>query len=215
MRESQPLGFDLKWSRCVDGYKLADNSTIIESNSPDFEIYRPLKNRALFAEFADQKPTPQGMLEFANQYGLMIGKGAEQISTGGSVTKRFTAAKVDELLKHHAEFKSTFAAFEKGNPRPLIEICNWSPNKTALQFQIVRRTDDELTISMTPPDLRRAMWILFALHACNRTELFRCEHCSKPFIVGTGTGRRSTSKFCSPACTNAAFQEKLRRKRRR
>jgi hypothetical protein len=117
MLESQPLGFDLRWSRCVDGYRLADDSTVIESNSHDFEVYRPLAIPALFAEFANQKHTAQGMLEFTNQYGLILGKGSGQISTGGSVTKRFTKAEVDDLLTHHAQFKSTLAAFEKGDWR--------------------------------------------------------------------------------------------------
>lgn len=39
-----------------------------------------------------------------------------------------------------------------------------------------------------------------------RGRVLRCERCGVAFEVGFGTGRRSTSKFCSNACRVAAFK---------
>jgi hypothetical protein len=61
---------------------------------------------------------------------------------------------------------------------------------------------------LVPPDLMSAMWLQFAQFACSQAQLFRCQRCRKPFLGGTGTGRRRTAKFCLDACKVAAFRER-------
>ena len=46
------------------------------------------------------------------------------------------------------------------------------------------------------------------------TELISCEHCKSPYVVGTGTGRRNTAKYCSRKCKVAAFRARQKKEPR-
>jgi hypothetical protein len=50
------------------------------------------------------------------------------------------------------------------------------------------------------------MWLQFAFFGGGGATMLRCGHCTKPFLVGTGLKRRSTSKYCGDACKVAAFK---------
>jgi len=223
---------DLRWQRCIDGYRFAPGpatkeiesfidfkstkrvakgerspnfrgTAIFNSNtgsiapiSKRFETYRPLQIPALFAEFARTASTSEGMLAFCNTFGLPTGPGSPR-------TARYAITTVDLLLREHAKMRRAFNQLERGDQSELIKR---QQELTPLQIQLVQQTDGRLAFALTPPDLLSAMWYQLALHACDGTKLFTCERCNKPFIVGSGTKRRSTAKYCSPACGNAAWR---------
>jgi hypothetical protein len=208
---------ELRWSRCLDGYRFTAGSKGIESVSNRWnrwETYSPLKIPDLFAKFAHKKHTPEGMLEFANDWGLLTGSGMSSISTGGRVIRRAIVMAVDAMLAHHAEVRRALDQFNSGDPSRLITNCNWDHVRAALQFQVVRDVEDRLTIELTLPDLLHAIWYLFAMHGCKGTQLLKCERCGEPFVVGGGTKRRSTSKYCDTPCQTKAWQERNGRRTR-
>jgi hypothetical protein len=108
--------------------------------------------------------------------------------------------------------RTALRQFEGGNPAKLIEHINGAVVGVSglLVHPILRREPEEgrITMSFNPPDLMHAMWLQFAQHACSGARLFRCQRCSAPFPVGSGTARRSSAKFCSNACKVAAFKDR-------
>jgi hypothetical protein len=202
------VGF--QWPVCLDGYRLTRSAAGIENAGQQFKVYAPLKVPALFKEFTDTRANPEGMLDFCNVFGLPLGAGqnARFLSEGGVVTSRQYSASTSALLAHHAQMRRALNLFEKGDSSELIKQCNWSDGLTSMQVQLSKSPDGRLTMLLTPPDLLRAMWFQFAQHACSGTELVKCRNCNKPFVVGTGTGRRRTAEYCDKKCGMAAWLAK-------
>lgn len=198
---------EFEWWRCLDGYRLIRSG--LESASDRFERYRPLDTPALFALFANSSHTPDGMLQFCNQFGLLGGGRPDITRPNGKPT--FEAVIVDELLRHHAYMRGALNLFEKGDVSRLVKAWNETVQALALvRLELRPAADGRLRLVWVPPDLIGAMWHQFALHACAGNQLFRCLRCGKPFIVGTGTGRRKTAMYCSNACKVAAYQARQR-----
>jgi hypothetical protein len=207
---------DFEWWRCRDKYRLfgtrADGFTLV-SESDRFERYRPLETRGLFQIFAkDTKASAEGMKRFSDLFGLPMGvQGIPGIRAGVASHKdkpSFESVSVDILLTHQRMLRGAIDLFERGNKSELVRRWNLS-DETALVRPELRVTQEgRLDLVFAPPDLMQAMWLQFALYACSEAKLFRCARCKQPFIVGSGTGRRSTSKWCSNACKVAAFKER-------
>jgi hypothetical protein len=199
----------LQWSYCIDGYSLQPKGGLV-ATSQRFQQYEPLKVPALFVQFADAKANPEGMRAFCSKFGLPTGQGARYVSARGVVSRRYSVH-VDVLLDHQAAMRRALNRFKLGDVSDLITYCNWEARLTALSIQLRRNPDGRLSMILTPPDLLRAMWFQFAQHACSGTHLFRCDWCNNPFVVGTGTKRRSTAKYCSRTCKQAASNASKKR----
>jgi hypothetical protein len=81
-----------------------------------------------------------------------------------------------------------------------------------IRIELQVRDDGGMEMVFAPPALIQAIWFQFAQHACEGSQLLRCERCSTPFVVGSRTGRRTSSKWCSNACKVAAYQERQAQK---
>jgi hypothetical protein len=145
------------------------------------------------------------MLRFCNQFGLLGGGRPDIPRHRGNSLPTFESVVFDDLLRHHAVMRRALNLFERGNATELIKRCN-ADGLAGARIELRQGPNGKLGWFLVPPDLIRAMWIQFAMHACSEAHLFGCEHCGKPFRVGTGTGRRSTAKYCSNACKVAAFK---------
>jgi hypothetical protein len=110
------------------------------------------------------------------------------------------------VLAHHAALCRAIDRFQAGDLSGLAQHYNagWGLLRTELRPQ----ADDDVTVVFVPSSLIQFLWLQLALHAASNAKLRRCEHCSNPFRVGTGTGRRDTAKFCSNACKVAAFRQR-------
>src|SRR5260370_274206 len=128
----------------------------------------------------------------------LIGGGRADVPRNGRPT--YEAVILDDLLAHHAKMRRALNLFERGDASELTRRCN-AEGLAGARIELRHDTNGKLGLFLVPFDLIRAMWMQFAQHACSDARLFRCEHCGKPFRVGTGTGRRSTPKYCSNACT--------------
>jgi hypothetical protein len=63
-----------------------------------------------------------------------------------------------------------------------------------------------MKVALVPPNLLSAMWLQLAFHSASGAKLHTCAQCKKPFVVGSGTGRRNTAMYCSRTCNMAAFK---------
>lgn len=115
---------------------------------------------------------------------------------------------VDELLRHQRQIRRALSLLQEGDSSALIKYWNSSEGTALIRTELRAGGDGRLEMVFAPPDLIQAMWLQLAQFACSGTKLLRCERCNEPFVVGSGTGRRSTSKYCSNACKVAAFKER-------
>jgi hypothetical protein len=199
---------EFRWWRCTQGYSLvgdADEQAIV-SRGVRYEQYRPSKIPALFVRFAVDTPNnAQGMLEFCNCFGTPGGTWSDMGSTREPPSAEHVL--VRDLLASQWNLRRAFRFHQEGNIRELIRTWNQYGQTGLLRSELVMGKDG-LQMLLTPMDLVQAMWLQLAQLSCSRAPVFRCERCSTPFTVGSGTGRRKTAKFCSNACKVAAFKER-------
>lgn len=223
---------DFKWWRCIDGYRLKQTKPALwtprgrieidreervslgnepvrlglESASDRFEQYEPFKISGLFTIFAEDTPaTPEGMQAFCNKFGLLGGGRPDLASVKGK--PKNVSVVVDDLLALHREFRRAVDLYRHGD---LAGVANyWNSTHWPASIRTGLRVEHgKIEMMFEPPGLIQAMWLQFAFKVCADTKLLRCERCGTPFAVGTGTGRRKTSKFCSNACKVAAFKRR-------
>lgn len=176
----------------------------IEAASDRFERYRPFDIPVLFVRFAKDTPSsPVGMLGFCNQFGIPAGGRPDSDLRGG-----IQYAAIDMLLQHQTVMRRAFNLFEKGDVKALLAAFNAAESASVARIELRQTEGGQLYWCPIPPDLIRAMWLQFAMHASSGAKLFRCQRCNEPFAVGTNTGRRSTAAYCSNACKVAAFKER-------
>ena len=209
---------EFKCSKCRDGYRIITRSSPTKSNrarrayylvaaSERFDQFSSLDHfPALFASFAEAPASAEGMCRFADNFGL------PNSDTHGNTTEQM----VHPLLREQAAMRAALAALKKGDRKGLIALLQ-AGHKLAGPFLFVGqsglarlelrlRTDGGLATVIVPTNFIQGMWIQFLLHAASDAQLFRCGQCAKPFVVGSGTNRRSTAKYCSNACKVAAFK---------
>jgi hypothetical protein len=193
-------------ARCLDGYRLTSKEPFdaqIDSLSENFEVYRPDAFPALFQQFADVPHTAQGMLNFANNFGLIGGLGyiAPSDLKGESYPVR-------DILEQQNALREAIQFYEARDWPRIVECYNTGWGRGALNSRLRIGPFGKLSFIFIPTNLNQFLWLQFARYVSGDTKLLRCEKCSSPFLVGTGTGRRDTAKFCSNACKTAAFRNR-------
>jgi hypothetical protein len=174
-----------------------------------FEVYRPSEFPALYQMFADKPATAEGMRDFFNTFGpLEWGRDRYPLSKlkPGWIHNAILASLP---LTHHAALRYAVDLFEAGDLSALshgFSIGGWGRLRTELRPQPASK----LAIVWVPSSLIQFLWLQLALYAVGDAQLFRCEQCGHPFLVGSRTGRRSKAKYCSNTCRLAAFRERQR-----
>jgi hypothetical protein len=167
--------------------------------------------------FIETAPTPEGMHEFCQAYGIPYG-----VQPGAVVAANTpTFVPVDQMLGDHLEMRQAVKRYKAHPPDPtrIIQRTNGVSERngvphpgvgTIVRPMLRRMPDKSVRMSFELPDLMEAMWFDLACQACSGARLLSCERCGKPFFVGHGTGRRSTAMYCSQTCNSAVY---LARKR--
>jgi hypothetical protein len=205
---------DFQWSRCLDGYLLERDEELpdyllVKAKSDRFEQYRPLEISGLFSIFAeDTPPSPEGMQRFADRFGLLH----EPVPISPLLAQLRKNERdhdfVSDMLENHQELREALRRFRDGDYSGLTSRYNSRHRTAVIRTELRVNSPGRPELTFAPPGLIQAIWLQFALFVCSDSRLFRCERCNQPFAVGSGTGRRSTSKFCSNACKVAAFKDR-------
>jgi hypothetical protein len=210
---------DFTWWRCVDGYELVSRvppalrgswpSPQPQSIRSKGKLFEPcalfkIPSSALFRKVAELPCTPEGMVAFANAYGLMTHAGSY---AGFPRPKpRSEATALDGMLWQHARLQQGIALFEAGEMRALVRHFNLNLGKARHELRLA--PNGKVFRVLVPNDLIQALWIQFAAHVESGAELARCLHCGEWHRTGTGIGRRNTLKYCSDICRKAAHRAK-------
>ena len=194
---------DFEWGRCIDGYRLTKNGSDVEANSERFESYRPMSFPVLFQMFLDTPRSSEGVLDFVSKFGALGGLGTSIFYANEPVE---SFCEKQDHLRHASELAAT------ADWIGLVDCYNtdkFGSNAIGrLRSRLRHEPRGTVALVFQPTNLVQFMWLQFALHIQSKAKLLRCQRCGSPFVVGTGTGRRETAKFCSNACKVAAFRDR-------
>ncbi len=163
--------------------------------------YRPLEeNKALFRQFADTTPSPDGVQSFANNYGLLW-----CYPWSYQYGLLVWANEISEMRRAVEQWEK---ARETGDDwSPLVNAISQRSNEFDLSIDFSRPPGRERPMfTIRPPDLITALWVQFAQAVTANTPISRCSWCPTWFAYGSGTGRRRSSQYCSDRCRKAAHR---------
>jgi hypothetical protein len=216
---------DLDWTKCEAGYKL-DHELVQEPRpkksrwgppDPRYKVdgihtasktiikCRPFDgDTGLYVVFANYPPTPDGIRKFCNEFGLLEHKQ----ENGGWISKD-----VNDDLRQQARMKRALMLRDCDDLAGATAIINSA--RPSLLPRLWIDSEGAMRMSLQPPTLVAGMWLQFALDLAGGATIKRCgrEGCSKPVIAGPGTDRRSSLKYCSQQCRDAAHYAEKKKKR--
>ena len=173
-----------------------------------FETYRPTDFPALFQQFADMPETAEGMRDFFNTFGPLEWWGRSEYLNKQAPGWYSCEFPVFEVLAHHGWMRRVIRLLDAGsNISELAEGFRLGGGGGLLP-ELRPGADGRPALFLVPSSLLQFLWLQFAQYAGSDAKLFRCEQCNLPFLVGTGTSRRSQAKYCSDACRHAAFRQR-------
>jgi hypothetical protein len=127
----------------------------------------------LFSKFANVK-TPEELLKFITEYGLLTGRKGDEIPP-----------LLDEATFMKEGFKS------RGRSLPAWTMAN-------LSASLLRdKTKGTVSVKISPVRLLDALWLQLGQALSEGAEWRQCKHCGDWFPVGGNSGRRLVARFCS------------------
>jgi endogenous inhibitor of DNA gyrase (YacG/DUF329 family) len=187
-------GYEIETARVTSGLLDVDTGKTVEYIYPIGEEtieYEPLREyTGLFHDFAGTERTKPGILEFANQYGLLV-NGPMEVKT----------------WKRHIEIMGrTIEAWHSGaSIKKIVDLIN-----TAM-FVDPRIDPSTYEVHFWPRDLLSAMWIQFGLAVGGKRQYRKCAWCGSTFEISPRIARTNRI-FCSNACKQADYRERAKRK---
>ena len=174
------------------------------SDNVEKVVYRPLEQYpALFREFADTETSPEGVLQFVKKYGHTETYSYHDYTQDGRHLYYLYAAIED--------MREAIQIWERGDLKELVRYMVIPPELT-IKFRIIPGREKPALV-IEPKTLLDGMWIQFAQAVTGDTNLQKCSVCPTWFVYGSGTGRRSSSLYCSERCRKAAYEQRKQRRR--
>lgn len=186
------------------------------SGSPVF--YYPCAHEGLCRRLAEYASTPEDALLFTNSFGLLRAgetqRAAEIVSAiddAKALTAAHKAGDASYLMrwaKARDEAMRLLPVFDqKLPPHPHAE----GDAEAEIAWQASLARNPRFEVRLRPRDLYAAIFLRFFQEVSDLLDLRRCERagCEEWFAVGSGTGRRTTKRYCSDRCRDA---ESYRRK---
>lgn len=210
----------LWWPRCPAGYKIVDYGPGSRDSLSDkfgrrlvpltekVEYYQVFSIPDLFMKFASLSNTDSDYIAFSDQYGVLhYEENGECFVDDWPTAIAAMQRMVDDFV--HARWDSirlTFSGHREGEPTYLLATHEDQPglvNYGTVRPKLVYR----------PVNLPAAMQLQLQIAVSEGLGARRCEACEIPLLYGPGTGRRSTVRFCSTKCQQAARRRELQRAR--
>jgi hypothetical protein len=205
------IGIELHYRRCADGAELHEypalpaptrRAVLIGGETREGQYVR-LKSKSmrtydrrlidlkkpLIEEFLGCK-TPDDFVVFVSEYGIP-GGGPE------------AETKVSDLVKSRATLQKLFDLSAAGKTTEAIHLYNRIAKPvTPILAQWTGLKTPVMTFVPDHPYAFMAMEA--ALANANATVLLTCNHCSRPFLAGALTSKRTNAYYCSNKCRVAS-----------
>ncbi len=202
----------LQWQVHAAGYEM------VERPLEGGEVVRALQPKALvpvrgyvlgpehaglFRQFATLKQSPEAIVEFANQYGLLWQENADfellerqwlvPIAEVRALVSTYDLAMTtDDDAKRTECFEQIWALFNTGRIHPRFKL-EMHPHDD-------QRIPNKCWTEPVPENLIGAILLQVADQVSQGTRFKRCENCPKWLRVGPGSRRKATTRFCSTRC---------------
>jgi len=165
---------------------------VIRGKGGSPRLYRPLEEHpGLYRRFAEQCESVEGLIEFANEFGLPI----YRFNNGYAVAE----AKTEEVFRNRAFFMQIARALDNGDTDAAAHIFNHAP-QAAMTCQLVKNSDGRFDSVIIPTSLAGAFLVQAMSEIRGESKFRRCKNCPTWFPYGSGTGHTSRREFCSDRC---------------
>ena len=170
-----------------EGYRLENTGRVIVRNGKrkdNFDVLSPLKNEALYGEFANTSISAEGLLKFVECHGPLTERGNDQ----GEIVHQvlWHAERMRDALKLRS-LQRLRRGRDTGFGFPFVPLragISWEP-PNGLRWVI------------RPNSLVDGLWLQFGQAITRGVRIQACVHCGQWFEVGYPSRRRLDSKFCS------------------
>ena len=208
-----PNGFPPQMTRLLERWGMVigpapgeetDLMQIIEPMGTRTVKFDPMESDpALYVKFANTPCTPKGVINFANDYGL-LGRGdlPEQLPHWYLEIKRMLKAisKWETVRENDpAAFKGVFKRLSRHSDE-------------GIEISLVDGQGGVPLAYLVPKTLLSAMWLQLALAVEGLVNFGRCQQCKALIEVAPGSNRPDR-KYCSDACRMRAYRERKKRKK--
>lgn len=197
----------LEWEKALDGYRIErvppmDNAwrDTLVANAADDDPFRVVaKNKRfkrypvegtsdeVFMDFANTPLTPEGVLAFAERWGLPRSPKGPAWLDGDFYTPIRSLREVIALA-HNGDPLELERRMKKTN----VGVCSVLFSRLP--------GDSSPRVFMQPRNLLDFMHLEFMQTLAGSAHFRPCAYCGFFFTVGGGTGRRKTRMYCSPNC---------------
>ena len=170
------------------GYRLNDSKVFVVRNGKridNFEVVQPLKNKALYGEFANNVVNAEGVLQFVQRHGPLTDQGNDQGDFVNDVL--INAERMRYILGLLSDRRQRAGLGKRfGIPAiPLHVVMNLDQKTRVLRWE------------MWPNRLLDALWLQVGQAATSGARIQTCALCREFFAAGYPRERRLDSKFCS------------------
>jgi hypothetical protein len=144
------------------------------------------KNRDLFLIFARTAKTPEGVLNFVQQYGPLTheGRGRGDIIDYVMHHARMIESEIDSISTYR-RISTLQDRFDGASVTTLDAAVVWDPITKTHRWEL------------RPSTLLDALWLQFGESITRGSEIQVCAHCGDWFEAGRGAERRAGARFCS------------------
>ena len=177
--------------------------------------YEPLKEyTGLFWTFAKVEPTKEGVLAFANQFGVLgAGPMVEMLKDTRRIEAGLSGDRLEDWEREIPHVRKAIALWERTQRGEVtdqeVQVLQHGLNQKLLHTVSVHLVPDVrhggLTLRMRPFTLRGALWLQLAEAVSGNKEFRSCPTCGKWFELNPDTAR-TNRQFCSDACRTRAYR---------
>ena len=206
-------GLSMEWQRCPDGVELVDyEPKDIEPGETFLTSAAGKRGKWFRCRSQERASVRYEVTDLENPISMHF-LNARDDDARIAFLSRFGMRR-DEAEEERGVFverqKALYRLFERWNAgassvadiNEMIGSVSLTPSFDLLGPQRQRR------MLLRPQNLWQFICMEVAIAAANDTKLATCEHCSKVFLTGPLTGRRSHAKYCADRCRVAAMRKR-------
>lgn len=203
--------FYLNWLICRDGYRIADQVStndhkrpiemggladlLIVSNSTNRQQTEPLKIPGLYRILSKCDPSAEGVLNFVNVYGFLLGRSAQQEAVALVIEQIFEMRRLVEAIDRR-DWKLIADGLSRAGQE---NVPSGGIGRLGILFDI---SADQPKLNLRPASLADALQVQALLDVSLGVEHQKCKNpeCDQYFPLSGPEAYRSDAKYHSPAC---------------
>ena len=197
---------EFDWLVAANGYTLkpeqSTNKRLVPASGPQRQTRPFHKYPGLFKQFAAMPASAEGVVKFADKFGLLQHGDHEN--------------ELAVWLLHRTDFAEVTALKRTDNDTPLSEAARTALERVnrILRSGITVEISEAGGLVIKPRDLLAALAFQLGMWRGTDNERFgQCVECGATWMYGPGTGHRVNRRYCSMKCQEAAYYRRKKERR--